>query len=314
MIRSLPLAAALLCTAAAFADAQDKIKVLIVDGQNNHNYKAMTPFMKEQLEKSGLFAVDVSTTPPAAPKAGKEETPEQKEAREKKTAEIKEQWAGWRPVFKNYKVVLSNYNGERWPNEVNTAFEEYVRTGGGFLVIHAANNAFSGWKEYDQMIGLGWRGKDYGPRVFFDDAGALQRQEPKDGPGAGHGAQHEFVVTVRDAEHPITKGMPKTWLHATDELYQGQRGPAEKMQILASAFADKSKGGTGVHEPMLWVIPYGEGKVVTNVMGHENGKAVQCVGFVTILLRSCEWLATGKTTVAIPENFPSAEKSSVLGK
>jgi type 1 glutamine amidotransferase len=196
---------------------------------------------------------------------------------------------------------------------VSAAFEEYVKGGGGFLVIHAANNAFSGWKEYDQMIGLGWRGKDYGARVFYDDAGVLQRQEAKDGPGAGHGAQHEFLITVRDGEHPITKGMPKTWLHAIDELYQGQRGPAEKMQVLASAFADRSKGGTGVNEPMLWVIPYGQGKVVTNVMGHENGKAVQCVGFNVIMLRSCEWLATGKVTVAIPENFPTAEKVSVVG-
>lgn len=315
MRRLLPTLA-FLAAASTLAHGEDKIKVLIVDGQNNHNYKAMTPFMKDQLEKSGLFTVDVSTSPPAAPQApkGKEESAEQKEAREKKTAEIKEAWGKWRPSFKDYKVVLSNYNGEKWPAEVNTAFEEYVRGGGGFLVIHAANNAFPGWKEYDQMIGLGWRGKDYGARLFYDDAGALQRQEAKDGPGAGHGAQHEFVVTIRDAEHPIVKGMPKAWLHAQDELYQGQRGPAEHMQILASAFADRSKGGTGAHEPMLWVIPYGQGKVVTNVMGHENGKAVQCVGFVTIMLRSCEWLATGKVTVKIPDNFPTEEKSSVLSK
>jgi len=310
------LAIVFLAATVSFAHAQDKIRILIVDGQNNHNYKAMTPFMKEQLEKSGLFSVDVSTTPPAAPTAprpGKEETAEQKEAREKQTAEIKERWGKWRPTFKDYKVVLSNYNGERWPADVNSAFEEYVRGGGGFLVVHAANNAFAGWHEYDEMIGLGWRGKEYGARLYYDDAGTLQRQEAKDGPGAGHGPQHEFVITIRDTEHPITRGMPKTWLHATDELYQGQRGPAEKMQILATAFSDRSKGGTGVHEPMLWVIPYGQGRVVTNVMGHENGKAVQCVGFVTILLRSCEWLATGKVSIPIPENFPSAEKSCVVG-
>src|SRR5437773_1446265 len=94
---------------------KDKIKVLIVDGQNNHNYKAMTPFMKEQLEKSGLFSVDVSTTPPAAPKAPKNETPEQAAEREKKTGELQAQWDKWRPNFKAYQVVLSNYNGEPWP-------------------------------------------------------------------------------------------------------------------------------------------------------------------------------------------------------
>ena len=44
------LAAAAAVEAPSSAEAaegkQDKIKVLIVDGQNNHDYKMMTPFMK----------------------------------------------------------------------------------------------------------------------------------------------------------------------------------------------------------------------------------------------------------------------------
>ena len=315
--------AVLLCVGTApqapsFAEApegkKDKIKVLIVDGQNNHNYKAMTPFMKEQLEKTDLFTVDVSTTPPAPPRPTKNETPEQAAERQKKTDDLKPLWDQWRPSFKDYKVVLSNYNGEPWPGEVAGAFEEFVKGGGGVYIVHAANNSFPGWKEYDLMIGLGWRGKEYGSRLFYDETGKLQRSPAGDGPGAGHGAQHEFKITVRDPDHPILKGIPPVWLHATDELYHGQRGPAEKMLILASAFDDKSKGGTGVHEPMMWVIPYGQGKVVTNVMGHENGKSVQCVGFVTLMLRSCEWLATGKVTVPVPPNFPTEDKVSLTGK
>ncbi len=211
-------------------------------------------------------------------------------------------------------VVVSNYNGDAWPAEVNAAFEEFVRGGGGFHVVHAANNAFSGWKEYDLMIGLGWRGNKYGARVYYDETGKLQRAESGEGPGAGHGAQHEFKITHRDPEHPILKGLPPVWMHATDELYHGQRGPAEKMLVLASAFDDKSKGGTGVHEPMLWVIPYGQGKVVTNVMGHENGKAVQCAGFTAINNRALEWLATGQVAQALPADFPKADKTSVLPK
>jgi type 1 glutamine amidotransferase len=299
---------------AAAAGAQEKSRVLIVDGQNNHDYRKMTPFMKEQLEKSGLFAVDVSTTPPAPPKKPLGETPEQQAEREKKTAELQEGWARWRPSFKDYKVVLSNYNGQRWPEEVEKAFDGYVKSGGGVYVVHAANNAFENWTEYDQMIGLGWRGKKYGTRIYYDDTGALQRTPPGEGKDAGHGAQHEFQITLRDPDHPILKGMPRVWMHATDELYHSQRGPAERMLILASAFDDRSKGGTGVHEPMVWVIPYGEGKVVTNVMGHENGKSVQCVGFVTLMLRACEWLATGKVTFPVPPNFPTEDKSSVVGK
>jgi type 1 glutamine amidotransferase len=299
---------------AGAAYAQEKSKVLIVDGQNNHDYRKMTSFMKEQLEKSGLFTVDVSTTPPGPPKKPLGETPEQTAEREKKVADLKDAWAKWRPSFKDYKVVLSNYNGERWPDEVEQSFEAYVKGGGGFYVVHAANNAFTNWKEYDQMIGLGWRGKGYGARLYYDDAGALQKTPAGEGKDAGHGAQHEFQITLRDADHPIMKGLPKVWMHAQDELYHSQRGPAEKMLILASAFDDRSKGGTGVHEPMVWVIPYGEGRVVTNVMGHENGKSVQCVGFVTLMLRACEWLATGKVTVPVPPNFPTEDKSSAVGK
>ncbi len=291
---------------------QDKVKVLIVDGQNNHNYKAMTPFMKAELEKTGMFAVEVSTTPPRGAGPAKNETAEQKAEREKKNAPLKEEWSKWRPKFSDYKVVVSNYNGEKWPDEVNQAFESWVREGGAFLVVHAANNAFSGWKEYDKMIGLGWRDAKYGDRVFYNEQGEFTRAKAGEGPGAGHGSQHEFKVTIRDAQHPITKGLPKEWMHAQDELYHGQRGPAENMQILASAFNDKAKGGTGVHEPLVWIIPYGKGQVVTNVLGHENGKALQCVGFVTLMNRSVEWLATGKVTLPLPENFPTADKVSLV--
>jgi hypothetical protein len=302
-----------LMLALAVLAAQD-VRVLVVDGQNNHNWAAMTPFMKAQFEKTGKIKVDVSTTPPAPPGKKKDETPEQAAERERKAAELKGAWDGWRPKFADYKVVVSNYNGQHWPDAVKKDFEAFVAGGGGVLVIHAANNAFPGWTEYDKMIGLGWRDAKYGDRVFYDDAGALQREAKGAGKGAGHGKQHEFVVTMRDLEHPITKGLPRTWMHATDELYHGQRGPAADMRILASAFDDKAQGGTGVHEPMLWVIPYGKGQVVTNVMGHENGKSVQCAGFTAINNRAIEWLATGQVTLPVPADFPTADKASLIAK
>ncbi len=306
--------ALLLAPAAAFSspERQDKIKVLIVDGQNNHNWAAMTPFMKAQLEKSGLFQVDVSTSPPSAPGKKKDETPEQAADREKKAAGMKGQWDAWRPKFSDYKVVVSNYNGQPWPEPVQKDFEAFVNGGGGVHIVHAANNAFPQWGEYNKMIGLGWRDNKFGDRVTLDDKGEPQREKAGTGPGAGHGSQHEFVVTMHDVEHPITKGFPATWKHATDELYHGQRGPAENMKILASAFDDPASKGTGAREPMLWIIPYGKGQVVTNVMGHENGKALQCVGFVTIMNRTCEWLATGKVTLPVPAEFPKPDAVSLV--
>jgi type 1 glutamine amidotransferase len=279
--------------------AAEKLKVLIIDGQNNHPWQVMTPLMTAELEKTGRFAVDVATTPP--PKSPKDD------------------WTKFRPDFSRYDVVLSNYNdynnGDPWPDEVQVALAKFVGNGGGLVIIHAANNAFPQWSEWNKMIGLGWRDANFGERITLDDQGKPVRTEKGQGPGAGHGAQHEFVIDVHEPEHPVMQGMPLHWLHAKDELYHGQRGPAADMHILASAYAPKEKGGTGAHEPMIWWVPYGKGRVFTTVMGHVGGnetQAIRCAGFITVMNRGCEWAATGKVTLPLPENFPKADATSVV--
>ena len=272
----------------AVAEDSAKLKVLIVDGRNNHQWQKTTPVLKAALESCGRFTVDVATAPPK----GKDVST-------------------FAPKFSAYDVVLSNYNdGELWSEATRTAFVDYVKGGGGFVVVHAGNNAFTNWPEYNDMIGLGWRGAGFGDRVTLTDDGKVERTDKGKGPGAGHGPQHEFQVIVRDAEHPITKGLPRSWLHAKDELYHGQRGPARDMQILATAFSAAKHRGTGAHEPMLWVIPYGKGRVFTTVLGHGD-YSMKCVGFITTLQRGTEWAATGKVTLsAVPKDFPTAEKTS----
>jgi uncharacterized protein len=123
------------------------------------------------------------------------------------------------------------------------------------------------------------------------------------------------VIDVHEPEHPVMQGMPLHWLHTNDELYHGQRGPGADMHILASALSSKDKGGTGEREPMIWWIPYGKGRVFTTVMGHVGGKdtrAIRCVGFITVMNRGCEWAATGKVTLPIPDNFPRADATSLI--
>jgi uncharacterized protein len=277
------------------AQGAEKLRLLIIDGQNNHTWQAMTPPMKAELEKTGCFTVEVATTPPAN--------------------SAKEEWTKFRPDFSKYDVVLSNYNGELWPEEVQVKLAKFVGNGGGLIIIHAANNAFPQWGEWNKMIGLGWRGNDFGDRVTVGENGKPVRTEKGDGPGAGHGSQHEFVIDVREPEHPVMQGMPAHWLHANDELYHGQRGPAADMHILASAYSSKDKGGTGEHEPMIWWIPYGKGRVLTTVMGHVGGndtRSIRCVGFITVMNRGSEWAATGKVTLPILENFPKADATSLV--
>jgi len=275
--------------------AAEKLRILIIDGQNNHNWRAMTPYMKDVLEQTGRFTVEVATTPT---KRGASES----------------EWKRFRPQFDSYDAVLSNYNGQPWPQAVQDDLTNFVRDGGGLVIIHAANNAFPGWPQWNEMIGLGWRGHDFGDRISLDANGKIVRTTKGKGPGAGHGRQHAYAISVRDREHPVTAGMPHEWMHAKDELYHGQRGPALNMRILATAYSDKATGGTGTHEPIVWVIPYGKGRVFTTVMGHVNGEditSLRCLGFHAVMNRGCEWAATGKVTLPLPEGFPKPDAVSL---
>jgi type 1 glutamine amidotransferase len=281
---------AILCVGLAWAalptPAAEKSRALIVDGQNNHAcWPKTTPMMKRYLEETGLFTVDVATHAP------KGEDP------------------GFKPQFGNYAVVVSNFGhgAATWPPETRAAFEDYVKNGGGFVVIHAADNSFPDWAAYNRMIGLGgWGGRNEqsGPYVYYDDAGKLVRDATA-GPGGSHGPQSEFAIVVRDASHPITKGMPATWMHAKDELYDKLRGPAEGMQVLATAFSPATKR----HEPMIMTIEYGKGRVFHTPMGHET-YSQECVGFINTFQRGAEWAATGGVTLPVAADFPTGEASS----
>ena len=284
-----------LCWAAGFGLAtcpcegrEPALRALIVDGQNNHgNWPQTSQMMKKYLEDSDLFMVDIATTA----KQGTDPS--------------------FAPDFKKYNVVISNYNGADWPEKTQTALIDYLKGGGGFVVVHAADNAFGNWKEYNQAIGLGgWGNRDErsGPYVFVGEDGKVVVDKSK-GSGGHHGAQHDFTIIVRDAEHPITAGMPREWKHVNDELYDFLRGPGENMKILATAYADKKFGGSGRHEPMIFTVDYGQGRVFHTPMGHGNDSQ-ECVGFITTLVRGAEWAATGKVTTKIPSDFPTADKIS----
>ncbi len=164
------------------------------------------------------------------------------------------------------------------------------------------------------MIGLGWRQNSFGDRVTVDDRGEVVRTPKGEGPGSGHGPQHEYTMVVRDPDHPIMQGMPKEWKHTKDELYHGQRGPAQDMHILATAYSSTENRGTGTNEPLVWEIPYGKGRVFTCLLGHnmaDETVALQCVGFQTLILRGTEWAATGTVTIPVPANFPKADETSL---
>jgi hypothetical protein len=276
----------------ATTGAQTPIPVMLLDGESGgpwHKWQLTTPLLKKVLDETGLFKVDVVTAPG-----------------------IKGTLADFKPDFASYKVVVMNYDApdERWTPEVKTAFEQFVQGGGGLVSVHAADNAFPGWAAFNEMIGVGaWRGRNEkaGPLWFLKDGKLASDDSP--GNAGTHGRRVPFAITVRDAAHPITKGLPAKWMHQGDELYAHLRGPGKNMTVLASAFSDPANAGSGREEAVLMVLPFGKGRVVHTTLGHDvNG--MSCVGFVTVLQRSAEWAATGKVTQKVPAAFPTATSVS----
>ena len=293
-------------------NAEPKLSALIIDGQNNHEvWPKSTIMMKQYLEDTGMFKVDIERTKYTW-KGKKEKAflplaglPAGEAVKKPKTD------PDFAPSFKDYDVVISNFGNSAasWPEATKKAFVEYVAGGGGFVTVHAADNSFGDWPEYNEMIGIGgWGGRDdkSGTYVYFNDEGKLVRDD-SGGKVGGHGARENIPITVR-TDHPITDGLPSRWLSAKDECYSRLRGPAENMTVLATGKDASKRGRSSRHEPMLMVLNYKDGRIFHTTLGHDT-PSFEGVGFITTLLRGTEWAATGEVTMPVPEDFPTQDKS-----
>ncbi len=298
----------------AIAQKNKTIKVLIVDGQNNHvQWPKITYMMKQYLEETGKFSVNVERS--YYTWKGDEYLQKYKIAGLRNTQALEKPRpdSSFRPNFAQYDVVVCNFgwNAADWPAQTQQDFEQFVAKGGGLVVVHAANNSFPLWPAYNQMIGLGgWgdRTEKDGPYVYYDQEGKLVR-DTEPGKAGSHGAQNPYPINIRNPKHPITKGMPATWMHAKDELYDHLRGPAQNMEVLATAFSPKSNKGADRHEPTLFTIQYGKGRVFHTVLG-DSDYSIECVGFIVSLQRGTQWAATGKVNIPIPADFPTETQAS----
>jgi len=259
-----------------------KLRALILDGQNNHNWRATTPVIRDILEQSGRFRVDVATMPTGAENAA---------ARQRFTLPLED-----------LDVVVSNYSdfgSQRAPKPLLDKLTQWVADGGGFVAIHAATAGIEHHAEYVRMVGLGWGSPNRGDRLVVDGSGNVVRTPKGQGRGTGHGAHGPIDVTVWSADHPVVKGLPRTWRVTHDELWFSVRGPAEELTVLATGYSPSTKQ----NEPLLWTVGYGRGRVFVTLLGHDQN-TMRDPGFRTTLLQGAEWAATGQVTLPVPEDFP----------
>jgi len=273
---------------------EGKIKTLIVTGQNSHYWEVSHIAIKQILENSRLFAVDIAVSP----KAG-------------------EIMSNFKPDFASYQLVVLDYCGDRWVEETEKSFLQYIEKGGGVVVYHAANNAFRHWKEYNQIIGFGgWENRDEtdGAYIYLKEGKLAYDDSP--GRGGSHGFRHEFELNSYNFNHPVTKGLPTTWRHAQDELYDRMRGPGIVKDVLFWAYSDPETRGSGRNELAIFTVDYESARIFHTTLGHAGNTlndniAMQCTGFQVTLLRGAEWAATGKVTQQVPDDFPTATTISL---
>lgn len=278
------------------------IKTLIIDGHHNHSiWPTTSALIIQYLKETNLFNVVL--------------------------ARAQVSTGDFSYSFDDVDVVVLNYNpnpgseaGPIWPESTRRNFEDYMKKGGGLVVVHAANNSFAHWVEFNQMTGVGgWGGRNrhWGPYVYYDEEGKLRiDSDDPDWRAGSDGPPHEYLVEHRISDHPITNGLPVKWKHCKDEIYERLRGPANNLNVLATAYSSDQEWSPGNwyhatnrHEPVLMTIDYHEGRVFHTTLGHWS-YSMQCVGFITLLQRGTEWAATGKVTQLIPENFPTVQKVS----
>ena len=145
------------------ARAAPGIRVMLLDGANNHDWKSTTPVIKKILDEAGAFQTEVVTIDNAA-------------------------LATFAPDWRRYDVVVLNYNtgisgdAPQWPAGTRTSFIEYVKNGGGVVSVHAADNGFASWPEFNEMIGVGgWGNRDEhaGPLWYFRNDALVKDDSPR---------------------------------------------------------------------------------------------------------------------------------------
>lgn len=139
-------------------------------------------------------------------------------------------------------VVFLSTTGDVLNSEQQSAFEQYIRAGGGFMGIHAATDTEYDWPWYGELVG-----------AYF----------------GSHPAQQEAIFNIVDANNIATRHLPKPW-KKKDELYNF-KWIAEGINVLIKIDENSYNGGkNGAYHPMSWYRSYDGGRSFYTAMGHEK--------------------------------------------
>ncbi|WP_114782631.1 ThuA domain-containing protein [Botryobacter ruber] len=143
--------------------------------------------------------------------------------------------------LKKYKaVVFLSTTNDVLNNEQQSAFENYIRAGGGFAGIHAASDTEFDWPWYGKLVG-----------AYF----------------ANHPKIQQASIVVVDKKHLATSFLPDRW-GRTDEWYNFKNINPD-MHVLATLDESTYSGGTnGDNHPIAWYHEFDGGRAFYTALGH----------------------------------------------
>ncbi|WP_063784115.1 ThuA domain-containing protein [Streptomyces sp. SBT349] len=138
-------------------------------------------------------------------------------------------------------VVWLSTTGDVLNGAQQSAFEEYVAAGGGYVGVHAAADTEYDWPWYGGLVG-----------AWF----------------ASHPATQEATVVVEDRSSASTSHLPERWTR-TDEWYDYRASPRSSVKVLAALDESSYSGGAmGEDHPITWCHDYEGGRSWYTGLGH----------------------------------------------
>ena len=138
-------------------------------------------------------------------------------------------------------VVFLNTTGDVLDDDQQTALEDFVRGGNGFVGVHSAADTEYDWPWYGGLVG-----------AWFDR----------------HPRPQTAMVTVAAPDHPALGDLPGTF-ERFDEWYDFRSRPAPEVEILATLDETTYDGARmGDPHPISWAHEYEGGRSFYTGCGH----------------------------------------------
>ena len=170
-------------------------------------------------------------------------------------------------------VVFLSTTGDVLNADQQTAFESYIRGGGGYVGVHAAADTEYDWPFYGNLVGANF---------------------------ASHPAIQPADIVVEDRAHAATAHLPGRW-HRTDEWYNYRTNPRTSAHVLAALDESTySGGGMGADHPIAWCKPFEGGRSFYTGSGHTQ-ESYADPAFRGHLLGGIRWAAGQSRADCRPE-------------